>query len=166
MLTENIVWLLLDTIRVIDVERCLLGLNRVLLMKKSWLLSKLIKPSLLRDEAIRISILEAGLLWLSILVVQKSRTLRLLLKRISEPIYCRLLLVTLIETGWLRLSWHRSIIEQRCRVLVFQFPSSKFFFLFAQLDGFLQIRIIICTPSFFGSAFRILLRFMFARFDG
>lgn len=79
-------------------------------MLKKWLLTKLIIPGGLCGL---IAVGKPCLLRLCILIVQKAGALGLLLERVAKPVDGRLLLIALIEPGWLGLGGSRAIIEQQ-----------------------------------------------------
>jgi len=126
----------LETVGVVRLERGLLGLNSGLLLEELLLAELIISCGLNLLEASREAILESGLLRLSILTVQVPGALRLLLERVSKPIYCRLLLVALIPAGLLNLSWCRGIIKQRNGIFLFQLTGASLGFFPAESIAF------------------------------
>lgn len=134
------------------------GLLRLLLLR---LLVSISAVSILESSLLR---LHAGRLVVGI--VQEARLLRLLLLlyRVAEPIHRSLLLVPLVESGWLSgLRW--SVIkEQVGLVLVILLSLAQFFLFSTQLERLCKIII-----SFFRSALRLSLRrfigFVLARLE-
>lgn len=122
------------------------GLLRLLLLRLLVSISavSILEPSLLR--------LHAGRLVVGI--VQEARLLRLLLLlyRVAEPIHRSLLLVTLVESGWLSgLRW--SVVkEQVGLVLVILLSLAQFFLFSTQLERLCKIIIVVPCGFLFAAS--------------
>lgn len=121
-----------------------LRLNELLLR-----LLHLLEASLLRlliPKSTTVSILESGLLWLdagrlvvSVVVVSRGLSLHW----VAKPIDLSLLLVSLVESGWLWLLGWSIVEEQVPLLLIFELPLSQLFFFPAELDCFREVVVIV-----------------------
>lgn len=169
-------WLAKNVIAIrVTVECSLLWLEGRLGLQEVILLPELIVAGLLRGETARISICITSLLWLesgwlSVLIVQVTGGHRLLLIHwVPKPIYCRLLLISLVIPCQLRLSrLHRRggvVVEQRRGIALFQFTSSKLLFFLTQFYSLGKIVIVIFGACYPFASFLLLFGFMLAGLD-